>query len=86
LENLARKTEQAVSELWKEGDIKYYPLMTGVGIDPLTRKNPIAAFTLQRRGETPFNENKYFSESPLPTDLHIKFLEEYEAEVKQQKS
>jgi len=81
LENLARKIERVVCELWKDQNIKYHPLWTAVGIDPLTRKNPIAAFTLQRRAETPFGENKYFSESPLPTDLHIKFLEEYEADI-----
>lgn len=81
LENLARKTERVVSELWKDESIKYHTLMTGLGIDPLTRKNPIAAFTLQRRAETPFTDNKYFSESPLPTDLHIKFLEEFENDV-----
>jgi hypothetical protein len=42
---------------------------------------PIAAFTIQRRGQTPFEENKYFSEAPLPTDIHINLLEQFEADT-----
>ena len=82
LVRLAQKTGEALAETWREG-IEYKPLFTAAGHDPLTRKNPIAAFTIQRRAETPFAENKYFSEAPLPTDLHIKFLEEYEADMRQ---
>lgn len=81
LVTLARKTEELVSEIWKEA-VKYEPLFTGVGHDPLTRKNGIAAFTISRRGETPFSEHKYFSEAPLPTDMHIQLLQEFEADMK----
>lgn len=49
--------------------------------DRSIRQAPVAAFLLQRRAETPFSENKYFSEAPLPTDIHIKLLEELEADL-----
>ncbi len=80
LTNLAGKVSSVVSEIWK-GPVQYYPLITGVGHDPLTRKNNIASFSISRRVEVPFSEHKYFSEAPLPTDLHIQFLQEYEDEV-----
>ncbi len=44
-------------------------------------RQPIAAFTINRRIETPFSENKYFSEAPLPTDLHITLLQEFENDL-----
>lgn len=42
---------------------------------------PIAAFLIQRRVDTPFSEKKYFSEAPLPTDLHYRLLEQFEADL-----
>jgi hypothetical protein len=47
----------------------------------MARKNGIASLIIEHRVNTPFEENKYFSEAPLPTKLHIKFLEEFEADV-----
>lgn len=84
LAKLAQKTAGVVSDLWRDS-VKYQSLMTGVGHDPLVRKNGIANFTITRRVETPFWENKFFSEAPLPTDLHIQFLEEYESDMKRLK-
>jgi hypothetical protein len=46
------------------------------------RKPPYAAFTVQRRVETEFSQNKYYSEAPFPTDLHISLLEQLEADVR----
>jgi hypothetical protein len=77
---LAHKTAGALSDIWKE-KVSYEPIVLSVGHDPLARKNGIAPFTLQRRAETPFTENKYFSEAPLPTDMHLRFLEDYEKAV-----
>lgn len=45
------------------------------------RALPIAPFTIQRRTETPFEENKYFSEAPLPTDIHLELLQAFEADL-----
>lgn len=81
LATLAQKTGEAVTKIWNE-NITYYPVGLATGIDPLTRKYGIAGFTFQRRLEAPFAEKKYYSEAPLPTDTHIKFIEEYEADVR----
>jgi hypothetical protein len=80
LTNLAAKTSEALSEIWQE-PIRYEPLNVAVGHDPTARKHAIAPFSITRRAETRFSDNKYFSEAPLPTDLHLKLLEEYEKDL-----
>lgn len=81
LADLAAKTSAAVSEIWQDRVI-YYPANLAVSHDPLSRKNAIAYFNITYRAEHRFSENKYFSEAPLPTDTHIKFLEEFESGIK----
>jgi hypothetical protein len=80
LTKLAESTSRIVSEIWQE-EIAYHPMILTVGHDPQERKNGIAAFTIQRRAEAKFSENKYFSEAPLPTDVHQRLLEEYERDA-----
>ncbi len=80
LARLAAKTSQSLSEIWEE-PIHYEPVSVSVGHDPTARKYGIAPFTITRRAEAKFSENKYFSEAPLPTEVHLRLLEEYEAEV-----
>lgn len=77
---LAFKTSKAVSEIWKE-NVSYEARGLSISHDPLTRKNGIASLLITPRAEIPFEQNKFYSEAPLPTDLHIKFLEEFEADV-----
>lgn len=77
---IARKMSASLTEIWQE-PIQYEPLDLKVGHDPLTRKWGIAPFQITRRAESPFSAKKYFSEAPLPTDLHISLLEEYEAGI-----
>lgn len=79
--NLAQKTSALVSDLWNE-NLKYQPTILTVGHDPLERKYVIAPFTIQRRAEFHFSENHYFSEAPLPTDAHVRLLEDFQAEVR----
>ena len=55
-----------------------------IGHDPLTRKNSIAGISIEHRANVKFSDNKFFSEAPLPTDLHIKFLQELEKDVMEQ--
>jgi len=79
--NLVAKTSDALTEVWQE-PIVYHPANLSIGHDPLARKNGIASFTITHRAESKWSENKYFSEAPLPTDMHIAFLEEFEAGIK----
>ncbi|HKM47171.1 MAG TPA: hypothetical protein VJX69_06265 [Terriglobales bacterium] len=80
LTRLAASASQSLSEIWQE-PIHYESVSLSVGHDPMARKYGIAPFTITRRAEAKFSENKYFSEAPLPTDVHIRFLEQYEADV-----
>jgi len=80
LDKLAAKTSDELSKLLKE-PIRYEPMAFLVGHDPLVRKYGRATFTLLRRTDAPFSDGKYFSEAPLPTDVHIRILEEYERDV-----
>lgn len=80
LTSLGLKTAKALTETWHE-PFEYKPLIISVGHDPLTRKNSIAPFRIELRVESYFSENRWFSEAPLPTDIHIKLLEEFEADV-----
>lgn len=79
VQKLALKTSRFTEDLWN--GLKYEPNMVSVGHDPGLRKNAVASFFIQHRVNTTFAENKYYSEAPLPTDLHIQFLEEFEADV-----
>jgi hypothetical protein len=82
LDRIARKTSDALTEIWNE-PVCYEPLDLKVGHDPLKRKWGIAPFQITRRAETEFSANKYFSEAPLPTNMHISLLEEYETGIKE---
>jgi hypothetical protein len=80
LRRLSGRTSEVVSEIWQE-PVRYDPMILTVGHDPSTRKYAIAPFTIQRRAEARFSENKYFSEAPLPTDVHLELLEQYEKDI-----
>lgn len=80
LGKLGQRVGVELSKIW--GDtIRYVPAHMTASYDPLTRKNPMAAFTIAKRSEHPFSENKYYSEAPLPTEIHIEILKQYEADV-----
>ena len=57
--------------------------LTHFGVDFDHTRTPFVAapFSIQRRGHALFTENKYFSEAPLPTDVHIKLLEQFESDL-----
>lgn len=80
LEKLARKTSEEISKIFEE-EITYHPINLVVGHDPALRKNGIASFTIQQRANVKFRDNKFFSEAPLPTETHLKFLAELEADA-----
>lgn len=81
LQNLGRKTGEVVSGYFGE-NLPYEVAKVIVGHDPNARKNAIAGVSIEHRVDTPFSENRFFSEAPLSTDLHIKFLEDLEADVR----
>lgn len=60
-------------------ELKYEMTAATWEIDLLARKYSLGRFSIQRRDNTPFSENKFFSDAPLPTDIHLKVLEQFEA-------
>lgn len=80
LSNLSGNVSSAIEEAIGE-NLEYRPAAINLTHDLLVRKYPLAPFTIQRRAETPFSENKYFSEAPLPTNSHIAILEKLEQDI-----
>jgi hypothetical protein len=80
LENLARKTSGFMEDLFD--GLRYDPYQVWIGHDPEKRKNPIASLFITHRTNTSPSENIFFSEAPLPTHLHLQFLEEFENDVR----
>jgi len=61
--------------------LNYELVSFNVNYDQLNRKHPFGNFSIQRRDNIPFSENKYYSDAPLPTNLHIQLLEQFEADI-----
>jgi hypothetical protein len=78
--NLAENVKKSVQDVMGE-NLNHE--LTGVLIDydQLERKHPLGRFSIQRRDNTPFSEKKYFSDAPLPTDVHLKILQQFEADL-----
>jgi hypothetical protein len=79
-QRLAESVTKSVAEATGE-NLKYELASFFIAYDQLTRKHPLGNFSIQRRDNTPFSDNKYFSDAPLPTDDHIKFLEQFEVDL-----
>ena len=77
LDKLAAKTGAEVSKIFNE-TIVYHPLSITIGHDPSSRRNTVSSFLIQQRASVPFEDNKFFSEAPLPTQIHLQFLNELE--------
>jgi hypothetical protein len=80
LKAISDATSAAVSEMKKE-QLRYETISITIGHDPKARRDQIASFIISRRAESKFSDNKYYSEAPLPTDLHVQLLEQYERDV-----
>lgn len=77
---LARRAQIAMEKV--NGDkANWQPTVLTVHSDPQPRKPSYAALTIQRRTDAAFRENKYYSESPFPTDVHFALLEQLEADI-----
>ncbi len=57
----------------------YEPTIISFDHDQLLRKHPLGRFSIQRRDNVPFSDNKYFSDAPLETEVHIRLLTELES-------
>jgi hypothetical protein len=77
---LAASVAKGVADTMGE-NLKYDLAILSVDYDQLTRKHPLGRFSIQRRDNTPFSENKYFSDAPLPTDVHLRLLEQFEKDL-----
>lgn len=80
LTNLCDAMGEHISEIIGE-PYAFSPVRSTFDFDRHPRTVAMAAFDIQRRADTPFSENKYFSEAPLPTDVHFQLLERYEADL-----
>jgi hypothetical protein len=80
LQRLAEGVSQSVAETTGE-HFEYDVPFIVVDYDQLRRKHPVGRFSIQRRDNTPFSENKYFSDAPLPTDVHLRLLESFERDL-----
>lgn len=81
IEGLAAKLSKGIADNLGERR-SYEPVALVVDYDQLARRHPLGRFSIQRRENTPFSENKYFSEAPLPTEDHIALLEQFEADLR----
>lgn len=50
--------------------------------DPLESKLIISPFRVERLGNTPYSENKYYSTAPMPTEEHLELLAVFESALK----
>jgi hypothetical protein len=77
LMELAGRISGAMEQVMHEKR-SYEPVAITFDYDQLTRKHPLGPFSIQRRENTPFSEGKFFSAAPLPTETHIRLLEDFE--------
>jgi hypothetical protein len=80
LNRISIKISKAVSENLRF-PFSFQPTAIQIGHDPEAQTIPVAPFSIQRRAQTPFSENKYFSTAPVSTKIHLSLIEEYEKSV-----
>lgn len=81
IQTAARKLTERISAITDE-PLSYELTAVAIDYDQMARKHPLGRFSIQRRENTPFSENKYFSEAPLQTDDHIALLEQFESDLR----
>jgi hypothetical protein len=80
LAKLTASANTAIAELTGQNE-EWLPNILTLNVDLFRHKQMHAAFTIQRRADTPLSQNKYYSEAPFATDVHIKLLEQFESDV-----
>ena len=79
--SVADKITQAVNVNLREV-LDFQPSKFYIGHDPGKRVGEIAAFSIQHRINTLFDDNIFLGEAPVPTSLHLELLEEIESEFR----
>jgi len=77
---LSEKLNKRVPEYYRQ-PLNYVPNGFLLSYDPLSIKAGPSNFSIERRADVLYSENKYFSSAPLPTNEHIALLEELEKEL-----
>jgi hypothetical protein len=61
--------------------MEYNPIRFDVDFERYQRQAAIAPLTIQRRKDFAFSDNQYYSEAPLPTELHWELLVGFDKDV-----
>jgi hypothetical protein len=80
LQRLCMRMGDVVQDISGE-KLKYEPANLTLNHDLLLRQHPYGSFSIQKRAGVPFSENQYFSDAPLPTDIHLQLLSDFEQEI-----
>lgn len=77
---MAQSLSQHVAEITGQSR-RYETIRIDLDFDRSEQQVPIAPLTIQRRINSSFDLNKFYTEAPLPTDVHIALIEQLEADV-----
>ena len=75
LEALASKLKSLLTV--SRGTVPFAPIGVTIGPDPEAEEQP-ASFRFERVLGAPWSENRYYSIAPVPTDVHLDLLNEFE--------
>jgi hypothetical protein len=78
LAQFASKITEVVGGIIQQ-PIKFETSALSLGLDTLKTKLVLSPFRIERLIDVPFSENKFYSGAPLPTDIHLGLLEEFES-------
>jgi hypothetical protein len=81
LKGLSERLSKYISDK-EDHTLAFEPTAISFWFDTLKLKIPGVPFRFDRLADTPFSEMKYWSQAPLPTNEHIKFLQDFEAALK----
>lgn len=80
INNAARKMAEVRRSI--TGSVRpYQGIRIDINFDQREHTEPIAAFTIQRLATAPFRSNRYFTQAPVPTDMHIEIVKQFETDT-----
>lgn len=81
IEKLCGRVGRSIETLVGQEVGQYQAIRLDLDFEKVEKQVPIAPFSIQRRGTASFLENRYFSEAPLETAVHVTLLKAFEADV-----